>query len=233
VVEQAITALGGAAYLSVRDTTRTGRLATFDNKEELGGYSSFVDYTKLPDKNRTEYYKKRNIIQVRTSDGGWDMDRGGVLDAPADDVENYKDGLLKDLDYLFRFRMKEEGLSFRYNGVDVLDLKRVEWVEVSDRQRRTIRIAFDVNTHLPMRAVFTSRDPKTREREEETVFFANFHRVEGVMTALQEWRERNGRKFYQVFFDDYKYNTGLDDSLFTKQSLEQRFAELTKGKKKK
>lgn len=233
LLQQAIQALGGQAYLNVRDFTRTGRLATFDRHGELGGYSRFIDFVKLPDKNRTEYDKRRNIITVRTATEGWDMDRGGVAETPADSIEDYNDGLKNDVDNLLRFRLNEEGMGFRYQGADLLDLRRVEWVEVTDSGRRTSRIAFNMNTHLPVRAIFTSRDPVTRQRTEETVFYANHHEVQGIMTPMQEWRERNGRKFYQAFFEDYQYNTGLEDSFFTRESLEQRFAELNKGKKKK
>ena len=41
-----------------------------------------------------------------------------------------------------------------------------------------------------------------------------------------------GRKNYQAFYEGCQYNTGLADALFTRESLEQRFAELNKGKKK-
>ena len=53
------------------------------------------------------------------------------------------------------------------------------------------------------------------------------------MTPLQRTRERNGFKLSQVFYDECKYNTSLDDSLFTRAALEQRFAQISKGKKPK
>ena len=67
----------------------------------------------------------------------------------------------------------------------------------------------------------------------DTYYFSNYHTVQGIQTPLQVARERNGRKFFQVFYDECQYNTGLADSHFTKESLEQRFGELNKGKKKK
>lgn len=232
LIQQAIRALGGPAYQGVRDATCTGRFATFDRTEGVGGYAKFVDYVKLPDKNRTEFYKQRNIVTVFNGDQGWELDRGGVQDAPPASVEQFQEGLKKDIDILFRFRLDEEGLVFRYAGSDLLDLKRVDWVEIVDRDRRTTRIALDQGSHLPVRAVSFTRDPQTRERTEEAYFFSNYHSFQGVMTPLQIWRERDGRMTLQVFYQDCKYNTGLNDALFTRASLEQHFAALRKGKKK-
>lgn len=233
IIQKTIQALGGPAYLGIREITCSGRFAIFDRNGQLGGYARFWDFTKLPDKNRTEYYKQRNIIQVRTAEAGWDMDRGGVVDAPADDLENYREGLKKDIDAIFRTRLNEEGMIFRYGGPDLVDLKQVDWVEIVDRDRRSFRIAIVRSTSLPIRAETTTRDRRTRERAVDTYYFSNYHPVQGVQTPLQVARERNGRKFFQVFYDACQYNTGLADSFFTRESLEQRFGELNKGKKKK
>jgi hypothetical protein len=102
-----------------------------------------------------------------------------------------------------------------------------------DRDRRSFRIAFARATSLPIRAEITTRDARTRERTVYTYYYSNYHPVQGIQTALQLAGERNGRKFYQVFYDECQYNTGLADSFFTRESLEQRFAELNKGKKPK
>jgi hypothetical protein len=233
IIQKAIEALGGPAYLGVRDVSCSGRLAQFDRYGQLGGYTRVWDFVKLPDKQRTEYYKQRNIIQVRTAEAGWDMDRGGVVEAPPDDLENYRESLKKDVDAIFRRRLDEEGMIFRYGGPDLVDLKQVDWVEIVDRDRRSFRIAIERATSLPLRTEITTRDPRTRERRVDTYYFSNYHPVQGVTTALQVAGERNGRKFYQVFLEDCQYNTGLADSFFTRESLEQRFAELNKGKKKK
>lgn len=232
LIQAAIEAMGGRAYLDVREIYRTGRLAQFGTQGDLTGFAEFFDYVKLPDKNRTEYFKKRNIMTLYTAEGGWEMDRGGVTPASAESLERYRESLKKDLDNLFRFRLNEPGMIFRYQGVDILDLKQVEWVEVVDRERYTVRIAFDQRTRLPMRVVYLTRDPATRQRVEEVEFLSNWHRKGGVMTAMQIARERNGRKVYQAFFKDYEYNSGIPDSLFTRASLEEAFARLNKGRRR-
>src|SRR5216684_6130032 len=231
LLQQAIAALGGRAYLGVRDADCTGRFALFGHSGELTGYTGFHDFWKLPDKNRTEYAKKGNIVDVYNGNQGWTLDKGGVQEASATAVEEFQENLKKDADNLLRFRLKEEGMNFRYGGSDIVDLKQVEWVEVVDRDRRTFRIALDSSTHLPIRVVVTTRNSTTRERDEEITYFSNYHSEQGVQTPFQVTRERNGFKVYQVFLTGCQYNTGLTDELFTRASLEKRFSETKKKKK--
>jgi hypothetical protein len=228
LIDRMVRALGGPAYLGVRDITRTGRLAVFDSKGDLSGYTRFWDFTLLPDKNRTEYGKKRNVIDVYSGQQGWTLDRGGVQELAAERTERFQEGMKKDLDILLRFRMNEEGLIFRYGGTDLLDHKQVLWVEIVDRERITTRVALDPRTHLPLRAVYITRDRATRSRTEEEEIFASYHSFQGVMTPKHMARFRGTRKVYEVFFETVRYNTGLDPSFFTKESLEQSWAKLGK-----
>lgn len=232
LIDRAIAALGGPAYLQVRDLTRELRLAQFGSSGELEGFTRLWDYVSLPDKNRTEYYQKRNIIYVYNADKGWVMDRAGVEEASATNIEQFQDGLKKDIDNLFRFRLKEEGLIFRFGGSALLDFKQVDWVEVIDRERRQFRFAIERSTGYPIRAVYSTRDPETRVRYEETEYFSNYHLVQGIPTPMQVARERNGRKVYQAFLENCQYNTGLADSFFTREALEEAYGKLNKKKKK-
>ncbi|HWQ03524.1 MAG TPA: hypothetical protein VNL38_03505 [Candidatus Nitrosotenuis sp.] len=228
LIQQMIRALGGEAYLNVRDITRTGRLAMFDSKGELSGYTRFWDFVKLPDKNRTEYGKKRNVIDVYSGDHAWTLDRGGVQEISVDRIERFKEGNKKDLDILLRFRLNEEGLIFRYGGSDLVDMKPVDWVEIVDRERITTRVALSRADRLPLRAVYITRNPATRSRTEEVEIFAAYHTFQGVKTPKQITRTREGRVIFQVFFEEVQYNTGLDDSFFSKAALEQAWVKLGK-----
>src|SRR6202790_2723812 len=58
VLQQVVTALGGQAYLNVRDTDCQGRVAQFGSNGAVSGYTQFHDMWLLPDKNRTEYLVK-------------------------------------------------------------------------------------------------------------------------------------------------------------------------------
>ena len=228
LIQQGIEALGGAAYLNVRDVTCTGRLSQFGHTGELEGYETFIDYSEPPDKDRTENLPKRNLIQVFNGNQGWQLDRGGVSEAAPTDLIQFQQNLKKDIDNILRRRIHETGMIFRYGGPDIVDLRQSDWVEMVDSDNRTIRIAFARATHLPIRKIVETRDPVSRTTTQETEIFSNYHPLDGVQTPFQITRDRNGMKIYQVFFDKCEYNTGLSDSLFTKQSLDERWAKVGK-----
>lgn len=233
ILQQAIQALGGTAYLNLRDATCEGRLSQFGHAGELNGFEKFVDYTIPPFKDRTENLPKRNIITVMDGDKGWTLDRGGVSDASGADIAHFEEDTKKDMDYILRSRIKEPKMIFRYAGPDIVDLKEVDWVELVDSDNRTIRIAIAQSTHLPVRKIVDTRDANTRMKTDEVEYYSNYHPINGVQTPFQITRERNHIKIYQVFFDKCEYNTNLSDSLFTKQSLDERWEKVGKGARKK
>jgi hypothetical protein len=233
LLQEAIRGLGGSAYLNVHDATCTGRLSQFGHSGELHGFETFIDYTIPPFKDRTENFPKRNLITIMVEDKGWVLDRGGVSPAPETDVARNMDDVRKDIDNILRHRIHEAGMIFRYGGSDVVDLKESDWVELVDSENRTVRIAIARATHLPIRKVVQMRDPYTRTRADEVEYYSNYHPISGIETPYQITRERNGVKVYQVFFEKCEYNTNLSDSLFTKESLEERWAKIGKKPKEK
>jgi hypothetical protein len=233
ILQQAIQALGGAAYLNVHDSTCTLRMSQFGHSGDLNGYAKYLDYTIPPDKDRMEYLPKGNLITLMNGDKGWTLDRGGISEAPETDIAQNHDDVLKDINNILRIRLKEPGMIFRYGGSDVVDLQEADWVELVDSENRTYRIAVSKSTHLPIRKVNTSRDAASRRKTDEIEYYSNYHPIGGIETPFQITRERNGKKVYQVFYEKCDYNTNLSPALFTRESLEERWAKVGKKDKKK
>ena len=233
LLQQTIQAMGGNAYLNVRDMTCIGRLGQFGHSGELNGFEQFQDYVEPPDMSRTENLPKRNIVEVYNKDMGWTLDRGGVAEAPTADLIRFQEGVKKDLGNILRHRLHEPDMIFRYAGIDIVDLHEVDWVELTDSEDRTLRIAIDRVSHLPIRRDVEQRNEKTRVTTKEIDLYSNYHPIDGIQTAFQIERSRNGIKIYQVFFDSCQYNTGLPASLFTKESLDDRWQKTGKGERAK
>ncbi len=233
LIQKAVQALGGSEYLAVRDATCSGRIGSFGHSGDLMGYEKFIDYSKLPDKDRSENLPKRNIIEIKNGDKGWVLDRGGVSEADEVSIAEFQEDIKTDIDNVLRDRWKEPGTILRYLGPDVVDLKEADWIEFVDNENRSIRIAFAKATHLPLRKVLVTRDPGTRMRSETIEYYSNYHPIGGVVQPFQVTRERNGQKIYQAFIEECKFNTNPSDSLFTKESLEERWAQVGKKEIKK
>ena len=216
ILQKLIDAYGGPTYMDVRDSDCEGRLARFGHNGELTGYTNFKDYWRYPDANRTDYSKKGVIINLYVGDKGWTLDKGGVSELSAASVADFQEQAKKDVNNLLRVRLKEPSMTVRYGGLDIVDLKTVDWVDITDSDQRNFRLAVDRSTHLLDRSVVSTQDEAMNARNVETNIFTNFQLMDGVRTAMQITTDRNGRRSSQVFFSICKYNSGLPADLFTK-----------------
>jgi hypothetical protein len=232
ILQQLIDAFGGPTYLDIRDSDCEGRLARFGHNGEMNGFTNFKDYWRYPDANRTDYSKKGVVINLYVGDKGWTLDKGGVSELSAASVADFQDQAKRDINNLIRARIKEPGMTIRYGGTDIVDLKTVDWVDITDADDRNFRLAVDRSSHLLARAVISTPDPTISDRNIETNIYTNFQLMDGVRTAMQITTDRNGRRSSQVFFSICKYNSGLPADLFTKASLEKRFSEVGSRKSK-
>jgi hypothetical protein len=158
---------------------------------------------------------------VFDGDKGWTLDKAGVSDQPDDAIKTFNEQLKTSMSSLLRYRLKEPGLILRYAGPDVVDLKEAEWIEISDRDHRNLRMAVDSSTHLPLRWVVTAVDPETKDRNETSTAYSQFMVFDGVQTPTRTSRSVNGREVMQVSYSSCMYNSDLSSDLFTRDSLEQ------------
>jgi hypothetical protein len=156
------------------------------------------------------------------------LDKSGVSEQPEDVTKNFVEQVKSGMNNMLRTRINQDGVELRYAGTDLVNLKEVEWIEFSDRDHRALRLAVEKSTHLPLSWVVDKRDPETREHTEISTSYTQFVSVDGVLTPLSITRSQNGRRVSQVYLTGCKYNTSLSPQLFTRASLEQRSAEVTK-----
>jgi len=233
ILAQLVDALGGPSYTEVRDRECDGRRANIGHGGELAGYIEFKDYWLYPDKHRIDYSKKGNIIDAYSGDEGWTMDRSGVSEESAPSVADFQDAVKRNVDNILRLHLNDKDINLRYGGMDLVDMRQVDWVEFSDPEAdRTQRLAVEHLSHLLVRSVIITVDPNFQQRTTETTIYTNYQRLGGVMTPLQISREHDGRRVYQAFYATCKYNTGLTPAFFTKAALDKRYAEVGDKKDK-
>jgi hypothetical protein len=231
ILGQLTEALGGPAYLEVRERECDGRRAQFGHAGELLGFIDFKDYWRYPDKHRIDYSKKGNIIDAFDGNQGWTLDRAGVSEEPAQAVADFAATVKYNVDNVLRFGLKDQSLNLNYAGPDIIDMRQVDWVEISDDQR-TLRLGIERSSHLLLHSVMTSVDENTQDRTQETTIYTNYQRLGGVMIALQVSRERNGQRYYQAFYDTCTFDPHLPEDMFSKAALEKRYAQVGNKKDK-
>lgn len=246
ILGQVIQAMGGPTYLGMTARECDGRRALIGHSGELSGYVGLKDYWQYPDKDRTDYIAhSRNtllgyiigvqdldithggvVITLFSGDQGWVMDRGGVSEMPATSVSQFQEAAKQNLDNLLRLRLKDESTRYRWAGLETVDLRPVDWIEITDADGRTSRLAVDRSTHLPVRSVVVTQDEELGQPREDVAIYTNYQPKGGVQIPMQVTRERDGRRIMQIFYDDCRPNPGLSSDFFTREALEKRFREV-------
>ena len=214
LLDQVVTALGGAAFRSLKTARLEGRLYAF-RRGDLSGLAQVVEYVRYPDKQREEYGQNKEEIQIVNGDKGWTVDINGVKPLSTEEMKEYHEAESLRAFYILRYRLGEAGSTVEYAGRELWENREVDLVRFFDAENRAVTISLDRSTHLPGRAVRVRRDPKTRERIEETEIFSNYFTSNGVTAPRHLMRLRNGNRIFEAFIREVRYNMELPESLFT------------------
>jgi hypothetical protein len=149
---------------------------------------------------------------------------------PQDTIAEFQEAVGRSADNLLRLGLRDPDMLFRWGGLDTVDLREVDWVEITDREQRVYKLAVDRSTHLLIRSKVVVKDESTGEVREDITIYTNYQPKDGVQVPMQVTRERDGRRISQVFYDSCQGNPNLPGDYFTKAALDQKFKE-TGGKK--
>jgi hypothetical protein len=209
-LDEMIAALGGEAFLKVRDIHNKGLYYSF-YRGELDTGDIFVDYIRFPDAERTELGAARNkTVTINSSGVGWMMERGEVWEQSIEQLSDFAASFQTSYEYVTRFVINDPDVSLVDLGAETVDFKRANVVEFRDAAKNRIRYYVDRDTHLPLKMqVRLAGDTLVRD---ET--YANWRRFAGVHTPLVVTRHRDGVKVMEIRLESVSYNVGLADSLF-------------------
>lgn len=230
ILQQTIQALGGQKFLGVRDMVRRGRIYGFDRGELSSPGDKFVNYVKFKGKERLEFGKKGEIVYLNDDDQGWELDKQGIREMTPESIETFQQGLRRDFDYVFRFRLQEEPVQLYYLGTEFVDNRRAHAIEMVDERQESLVLYIDVHSHLPVQVRYKHRDVLSGEFVEVIEYYGKWVSIQGIQTPMAISRERGGRRYFEVYISEVQYNVGVDDQLFTRASLDERWAKV--GKKK-
>jgi hypothetical protein len=214
LLDQAVQALGGQAYLGIKDISQEGRTYSFFHGQPNSVGLVFWRFYKFPDKDRIELTKKRDVTYVYTGDQGFEITFKGARPQDAKELNDYLRRRQFSLDWVLRKWLTEPGVALFYEGSTVADQKPVEQVTIMNASNQGVTLFFDASTHLPVKKSFSWRDPTDKERNVEEEVYDGYRVVQGVMTPFSITRFYNGDMSNQRFLSSVTYNKGLEDSLF-------------------
>jgi hypothetical protein len=218
LLDQAIQALGGQAYLNVRDKEFQGRGFSFYHGRPSGTGAVFWSFFEFPDKERVELTKERDIAQVYVGDKGFEITYKGAKPIEEKDLSPYLRRRRFSLDTLLRTWMNDSKVAFFYEGNAVAAEKPALQVTLINGMDEAVTVYVDADTHLPLKKTFTWRDPVDKQKNLEEEIYDNYRPVQGIMTPYSLTRYFNGDMASQRFLSGAAYNQGLDPAMFDPHS---------------
>src|SRR5258708_6826732 len=214
VLDQAIQAMGGQAYLNAQDMTQEGRSYSFHHGESNSLGTLFWRFRKFPDKDRLELTKKRDVIELYSGDKGYEITYRGVRSLESKELDPYLRRRHFGLDAVLRDWLNQPGVALFYEGQTVAAQKQADQVTVMNANNEAVTLYLDTSSHLPVKKSFSWRDPVDKQRNVEEEIYDNYRAAQNVMVPYDTTRFFNGEMSAQTFVTSASVNQGLSDSLF-------------------
>lgn len=217
-IQQGIEALGGQAYLTIRDREQQGRGYGFHAGRPTGSGGPFWSFSEFPDKERIEFTKERDIAQVYVGNKGYEITYKGPHPVEAKDLEDYLRRRHFSLDTVLRTWVNDPNVILIYEGNAIAAQHPAVQVTLINDKNESVALFFDVDTHLPVKKSFEWRDPVDKQKNLEEEIYENYRSVSGVMAPFNLTRYFNGDMSSQRFLNTVTINQGLDPAMFDPNS---------------
>jgi hypothetical protein len=214
LVEQAIQALGGQAYLHTQDISQQGRTYSFHRGEATNAGVQFWRFVKFPDRERLELTKQRDVAYVYNGDKGYEVTFKGTATLDTKILDEYLRRREHSLEWVLRRWINEPGVALFYDGPAVAADKPADQVSIMNNKNDSVTLFFDTNTHLPVKKTYSWRDPTDNLRNTEDEIYDAYRPTQGIMTPYSITRFYNGEMSNQRFLNTVTYNDVLNDSMF-------------------
>jgi hypothetical protein len=223
--DKLVEALGGEYFLNMHDRTEEGRAYSFF-REQLSGLSIVHIYTQYQAKagpgdfpairERQAFLKNQDDAVIFAENSAFEVTYRGARPLADDRLQRYIETTNRNVFYVLRQRVKEEGMIFESPGGDVVENQPVQVLNITDPQNRVVKVYLHHSTYLPVMQRFRLMDPILKEFREEVTRFSKYRSVKpGVMWPYDIQRERDGEKTFQMFAENVTVNNNLPDKLFT------------------
>lgn len=218
LLNQAIQALGGQAYLNIHDREMQGRGYNFYHGRPTSTGVVFWSFFEFPDKQRDELSKERDVAEVYVGNRGYEITYKGVHPMDEKDLTPYLRRRRFSLDNLLRTWINDPKVALFYEGNAIAAEKPALKVTLINDKDEAVSLYVDADTHLPLKKTFRWRDPVDKQPNLEEEIYDNYRPVQGIMTPFSLTRYFNEDMAGQRFLSGATYNQNLDQTMFDPHS---------------
>ncbi len=204
-----VKALGGDAWLNMKNREYQGRSAGFYHGKPSGATVEYWEIHAWPDHDRTEFTKHRDVVQIYAGREGWEIIYSGKKPLPQEQVDDFLRRRDHSIETVVKTWLKDPATILIYEGQHLSESHLANQVTLISAQNDAVTILTDSQTHLPLRRSFQWRDPLYKDKDEDAEEYDNYRPVDGFQTPYNITRFKNGDMINQKFLFKAVYNQDL------------------------
>ncbi|HEY2861843.1 MAG TPA: hypothetical protein VGJ21_25815 [Terracidiphilus sp.] len=205
-----VQALGGDAWLNMKNRYMHGHAAGFFHGDPDPGTLEMFEFHAWPDHDRVDVTKHRDVVEYFIGRQGWELTYRGKRPLPQEQVDDFLRRRDHSIEAAVKVWMKDPKTILVYEGQHLAARKLAEQVTLIASDNEAVTILMDVQTHLPLRREFQWRDPIYKDKNTDAEEYDDYHVVEGLPTAFTVTRYKNNEIVRQFYVDKVQYNQDLN-----------------------
>jgi hypothetical protein len=214
VLDQAVRALGGDAFLGAKTLRTAGRMFAI-SEGSTAGFAQFESTVQFPDKRRFTYGKDKPVTLINDGERGWQIDKYGLVRQSPEQARRWKTAARYGFENLLRQIIREPGLLIQDAGRDFTDNLTSRVVSITDAEQVRIKIYLHSVTALPIRVTYRVMNAETRQWEEFAEVYGDYKIFQGVQTPMHITRLLDGERYSETFRKSAEYNVEVPAQYFT------------------
>jgi len=217
-----VQALGGQAWLTMKNQMRKGHVAGFDHGDPDSGTTRYWEFHAWPDQDRIEYTKHRDVLVFFLGRQGWEVTYKGKKALPQDQVDDYMRRRDHSIETAVKVWLNDPKTILVYEGQRLAERHLADQVTLISAENEAVTIQMDTQTHLPLRRTFEWRDPVYKNKNLDVEEYDDYHVVDGFPTPFTISRFKNEDLIHQYFLDQVLYNQQLPSDFWSVDASEHR-----------
>lgn len=221
-LDRMVQALGGQAWLNMKNQMRQGYIAAFFHNQPSPGTTEYWEFHQWPDHDRVELTKHRDVVDFYEGREGWEVTYRGKKPMDKEILEDYLRRRDHSIETAVKVWLKNPNTILLYEGQRMASRHMAEQVTLISPQNEAITILIATDTHLPLRRSFQWRDPVYKDKNTDAEEYDNYHTVDGFPTPFSITRFKNDEMVRQYYIRKVVFNQALPADIWDVDAANRR-----------
>jgi hypothetical protein len=217
-----VQALGGPAWLNMKNQLRQGHVAAFYHGNPDAGTTEYWEFHAWPDHDRIELTSHRDVVQFYIARAGTEVTYKGKAPLPQDIVDDFLRRRDHSIETAIKLWLPDPNTILIYEGQRLAERHLADQVTLISAHNEAVTILMDVQTHLPLRRTFQWRDPVYKDKNVDAEEYDDYHTMDGFPTPFTITRFKNDDMTRQYFLSHVKYNQDLPPDFWNVEAVAKR-----------